>query len=295
MAEFLAGRQAGIEHLREALELTKDAAERATIARDLGNAFTVVDRFTDTVAVIERAILELGATDPVLTQALEAQLIGAAALHLSTRPTHRTHLERLDPERLGDSPTERELLANVALWRCSEGVPAGVIQPIAERALAGGKLLSEVTSDSQIFYAASHALLYSEAFKPARHWLDRALADARARGSLFGFALASASRAECDYCLGELAEVEADAQTAIQAGGAEHWVLAPVAVSAQAKALVEQGRLSEAEQTLARWDIPHGLDQPGMTNWLPIARGRLALALGRWAAARDWFLAAGAW
>jgi hypothetical protein len=61
MAEFLAGRHDGIEHLREALERTHDAVERATIARDLGNAFTVVDRFTDTVAVIERAIVDLGA------------------------------------------------------------------------------------------------------------------------------------------------------------------------------------------------------------------------------------------
>lgn len=295
MAEFLAGHQAGIEHLREAVELTTDVVERATIARDLGNAFTVVDRFTDTVAVIERAIEDLDTADPVLTQALEAQLIGAAALDLSTRPTHRQHLDRLDPDRLGDSPTERELLANVALWRCSEGLPASVVQPIAERALAGGRLITEVTSDSQILYAATHALLYSEAFERARHWLDRALADARARGSLFGFALASASRAECDYCLGELAEVEADAQAAIQAGGSEHWVLAPMAVCAQVKALVEQGRLAEAEHTLSRWNLPSGLDQTGMTNWLPFARGRLALAMGRWAFASDCFLAVGEW
>jgi DNA-binding CsgD family transcriptional regulator/tetratricopeptide (TPR) repeat protein len=295
MAEFLAGRQAGVEHLREALERTTDVVERATIARDLGNALTVVDRFTDTVAVIERAIEELGDADPVLAQALEAQLIGGAGLHLSTRPAHRQHLDRLHPERLGDGPTERELLANVALWRCSEGAPASVVQPIAERALAGGKLLAEVTSDSQIFYAANHTHLYSEAFARARYWVDRALADARARGSLFGFALASASRAECDYCLGELAEVEADAQAAIQAGGSEHWVLAPMAVAAQVKALIEQGRLSEAEHTLARWDVPYGLDQPGMTNWLPFARGRLALAMGRWAPARDFFLAVGDW
>jgi DNA-binding CsgD family transcriptional regulator len=295
MAEFLAGRQAGIEHLRGALELTTDVVERARIARDLGNAFTVVDRFTDTVAVTERAIEELGATDPVLTQELEAQLIGAAGLHLSTRPAHRQHLDRLDPERLGDSPTDRELLANVALWRGSEGAPASFVLATAERALAGGELLREVTADSQIFYAATHAQLYSEAFERARYWIDRALADARARGSLFGFALASASRSECDYCLGELAEVEADAQAAIRAGGSEHWVLAPMAVGAQVKAMVAQGRITEAEQLVARWDVPYGMDQPGMTNWLPFARGHLALATGRWDEAKDFFLAVGDW
>jgi DNA-binding CsgD family transcriptional regulator len=183
----------------------------------------------------------------------------------------------------------------VALWRCSEGEPASAVQSIAERALAGGKLLSEVTADSQIFYAATHTFLYSEAFERARYWMDLALADARARGSLFGFALASASRAECDYCLGDLAEVEADAQAAIEAGGSEHWVLAPMAVCAHVKALVEQGRLREADQTLGRWDVPYGLDHPGMTNWMPFARGRLALAMGQWASAKDFYLAVGEW
>jgi DNA-binding CsgD family transcriptional regulator len=166
---------------------------------------------------------------------------------------------------------------------------------IAERALGGGKLLDEATSTAQIFYMAAHTFLYSEDFERARYWLDRALADARARGSLFGFALASASRAECDYGLGELDEAEADAQAALQAGGPDRWALAPMAVDALGKVLIERGRLTEAKGILARWQVPFGLDQPGMTNWLAFARGRLNLATGRWVAARDCFLAVGAW
>ena len=295
LAEFLAGHQTGLKHLREAHELSADVRERALIARDLGNAYTVADRFADTVTVIKQAINDLGGTDHALGQELEAQLLAAAALYLPTRPAHRELLDRLDPERLGDSPPERQLLANIALWRCSEGLPASVAQAIAERALAGGKLLDELTSDSQLFYAATHTLMYSEAFERARYWLDRALADAQARGSLFAFAIASASRAECDYCLGELAEAQADAHAALQAGGADRWVLAPMAVCAEVKALIELGRIRDAQTALAGWDVPLGLDQPGMTNWLSLARGRLALATGSWGAARDSFLAVGEW
>jgi ATP/maltotriose-dependent transcriptional regulator MalT len=174
-------------------------------------------------------------------------------------------------------------------------MPANLAQAIAERALAGGKLLDELTSDSQLFYAATHTFLYTEAFERARYWLDRALADARARGSLFAFAIASASRAECDYCLGELAEALADAQAALEAGGTDRWVLAPMAVCAQVKALIEQGRIGDAQAALAGWDVPLGLDQPGMTNWLSLARGHFALATGSWRAARDSFLAVGEW
>jgi DNA-binding CsgD family transcriptional regulator/tetratricopeptide (TPR) repeat protein len=294
-AEFLSGQPVATDHLAQALELTADVRRRGAIAITLGNAFTIVDRFPDSVAVLERAIEDLGGADPVLAQALEAQLLGAAALHLSTRPAHREHLARVRELELGDSPTERELLANLALWGSSEGEPASVVLALAERALAAGKLLDEVTADSQMFYAAVNALLYIEEFDRARYWYDRAFADARGRGSLFGFALASAMRSECDYRMGDLAEAEADARAAIEAGGAEHWVLAPVAVGTLAQVLVERGELVEAEKLLAEWSVPSGLDQPGMTNWLPYAHGKLQLATGRWEAAAQSLLAVGEW
>jgi DNA-binding CsgD family transcriptional regulator len=294
-AEFLAGQPVAVDHLSEALATSADAHERATIALRLGNAFTIVDRFPDAVAVLEGAIEDLDGGDPVLAQALEAQLLGAAALHLSTRPAHREHLARVRALELGDSPTERELLANLALWGSSEGGRSDVVLELAERALAGGRLLDEVTADSQMFYAAANALLYIEEFERARYWYDRALADARARGSLFGFALASAMRSECDHRMGDLAEAEADARAAIEAGGPQHWVLAPVAVGTLAQVLVERGDITGAEKLLAEWAVPFGLDQPGMTQWLPYAHGKLHLAAGRWDEAAQSFLAVGAW
>lgn len=294
-AEFLAGRHEAIEHLREALSVVTDVRERAEIARDLGNAFTIVDRFPDAVAVLERAIEELGDGDQVLTQALEAHLLGAAALHLSTRPAHREHLRRVKAMTLGDSPTERQLLANLALWDSSEGAPASVVKDFAERALAGGKLLAEAGPQSQMFYAAANALLYAEEFELARAWFDRAVAEAHTRGSLFGFAMASAMRCECHYRTGDLTEAEADAQAAIDAGGPGHWVLAPVAIATLAQVVIERGQIAKAEQLLSRSEKPFDLDQPGMMNWLPYAQGTLYLATGRFELAARRFLSVGEW
>jgi DNA-binding CsgD family transcriptional regulator len=295
LAEFLAGRHAAIDHMQEALSVVSEMRERAEIARDLGSALTVVDRFPDSVAVLERAIEELGDADQVMAQALQAQLLGSAGLHLSTRPAHRGHLRRLKAMTLGDSPTERQLLANLALWTSSEGASASAVKNLAERALAGGKLLAEVGPDSQMFYAAANALLYVEEFELARAWFDRALAEARARGSLFGFAMASAMRSECDYRMGDLAEAEADAQAGIEAGGPGHWVLAPVAVGTLAQVLIERGDIRGAERLLSRSEIRVGLDQPGMINWLPYAQGELYLATGRFELAARQFLAVGEW
>jgi DNA-binding CsgD family transcriptional regulator len=294
-AELFAGRHAALDHLREALSMVTDVRERAEIACDLGNAFTIVDRFPDAVAILEHAIEELGDVDRALAQALEAQLLGAAALHLSTRPAHREHLGRVNAMTLGDTPTERQLLANLALWNSSEGAPASIVKDLAERALAGGKLLAEAGPDSQMFYAATNSLLYIEEFVLARAWFDRAQAESRARGSLFGFAMASSMRCECDYRMGDLAEAEADAQAAIEAGGPSHWVLAPVAIGTLAQVLIERGQVRAAEGLLARSEMPFGLDQPGMTNWLPYAQGQLGLATGRFELAAQRFLAVGEW
>jgi hypothetical protein len=114
-AEFFAGPHAAVDHLGEALFAVPDIRVRAEIAHDLANAYTVVDRFPDAVAVLESAIEELGDADPVLFQALEAQLLGAAALHPSTRPAHREHVCRVEAMSLGDSPAERRLLANLVV------------------------------------------------------------------------------------------------------------------------------------------------------------------------------------
>ncbi len=295
VAEFFAGRHSAIDHLREAGSVATDVTERARIALDLGNAFTIVDRFPDAVTVLERAIDELGEADHVLAQALEAQLLGAAALHLSTRPAHREHLRRVEAMTLGDSPIERQLLANLALWTGSEGACASEVKDLAVRALAHGELLAETGPDSQMFYTAVNALLYIEEFALARSWFDRALAEARTRGSLFGFAMASSMRCECNYRMGDLAEAEADARAAIEAGGPGHWVLAPVAIGTLAQVMVERGQVKEAEELLARFAIPFGLDQPGMVNWLPYAEGCLYLATGRCDLAAQRFLAVGDW
>src|SRR5262249_27313395 len=129
----------------------------------------------------------------------------------------------------------------------------------------------------------------------ARYWFDQAMADARARGSLMGFLQTAALRSELFYRLGELAEAEADARAALDGGGGERWVLAPVAIQALVKVMIDRGQHAQAAELLAAYDIPMGLDQPGMTNWFVQARGRLALATGDWEAAAESFMAVGEW
>jgi DNA-binding CsgD family transcriptional regulator len=287
---------AAIEHLAEALSITTEPRERASIAQVLSTALLFADRCHDAVGILDRAVNELDAVDPVLAQALEAQLIGVSAQQLSTREVHARHFERVRARALGDSPAERQLLAHLAHWTGIAGdAPASVLRTLAERAAAEGELLAEVTSDSQTFYCVPCCLYYSDSLEPARYWLDRALDDARARGSLVGFATASCLRSDVLYRLGELAEAEADARAAIEAAGSEGWVLAPAAVDFLTQVLIERGELTEAEALVAGSQIPTGLDEPVITNWLLHARALLQLANGELQSATDNLLRCGEW
>jgi DNA-binding NarL/FixJ family response regulator len=293
--EFVLGEPAMFDHLREAIVVTSEPGARGRIAQRLANALLFADRAREGVSVLERALDDVGDTDPMLARAIEAELLAMASQHLSTRAVHARHLSRVRALELGDSPSDRLLLANLALWNSTEGERAGAVRGLAERALADGQLLEEVTADSQVFYIAAAALFQCDALQLCRYWLDQALVDARTRGSLIGFALASCWRSEVCYRLGELADAEADARAAIQAAGGDAWVLAPAALAFLAQALLERGELTEADRVLTGSQIPFGRDQPMTSNWLPFARAQLQIARGDLRLAVENLLCCGEW
>jgi ATP/maltotriose-dependent transcriptional regulator MalT len=271
-----------------------DPRQRAVIARDLAWALWLANRMEDAISVLETALDDLGDTDTALAQTTEAVLLSAGGLHLSTRPAHRHRLERIRQQGLGDSPTERALIAQLAFASCAEGERADVVRDLAERALAGGRLLAEVGWSYDMFLCVPMALLRSDSFEPARYWLDRAVADAGRRGSVSGFEMASVVRAELRYRVGELADAEADARAALAAGG-ERSPLLPLVLAMLAQVLIERGQLREPAAMLDRCEIPFGLDQPALANYLPYTHGQLAAATGDWRAAADSFLRCGEW
>ena len=294
-AQMLCHLPAAVEPLEKALAMTSDPNEHARIAHDLAWALSLANRFEDAVRVLEATLEELGDTDCTVEQTIEAALLSLAGLQLSTRPAHRQLLAHVREQQLGNSLTERLLLAHVAWWSCMEGEPAEVVRELAERALAAGRLLAEVGSGSSAFFCVPNALLFSDSLELARYWLDQAMADAGARGSTGGFAITSSRRAELGYRVGELADAEADARAALAAGGGERGQLGPRVLATLTHVLIERGQLRDAVALLNQREIPFGLDQPATATYLPYAHGEFAAATGKWRAAADSFLRLGEW
>lgn len=271
------------EHLQAAIALLADAAARAVAIHELGRALMLAGRLPEAVDVLARGIDELGDPDSELSMLLEAELVNAARLDLSTRPiaARRVAATVARAER-GSSPGERLLLANLAYETALAGRSAQRAAELAERALDGGRLLEEAGPGGGPFIVAVNALALSERLEQARSAFDAALEVARERGSALGHSIASCFRSQTAYRLGDLREAEADVRGSLEVARLHGWALGlPAALAFLMDVLIERGELDEAVATLERSGLGEEIPDSVMFTPLLDSRGRLRLAQGR--------------
>jgi DNA-binding CsgD family transcriptional regulator/Tfp pilus assembly protein PilF len=279
-AELRAGRSEAIVHLRAALETARDDATRAAAVGEVGLALTAAGRVGEAMDVVAPVIAELARTDREAAMKLDAELAGAAHVGLATTHVARERLAQYKGRLRGVSPGERFLLASLAFQASFQGGPAEEAANLAELALADGRLLAEQRPDSHAFYQAVITLVFADRFDRAERMLDMAIADARSRGSMLGFAIASSTRSHALLRQGRIAEAEADGRAALEVAP-RAWPVGMVAVVAYLiDAMTERTDLAACEALLEE----NGLigDTPPMTvaNPLLITRGQLRLAAG---------------
>lgn len=304
-AEFLAHQPQASAHLVEAIGYAPTAMERGELALQAAKALIMAepDRSEDAVKILDRAIGDLGAPDSQLSMRLEAQVLAAAGLKLSTRALHRERMNRLYARPLGDGPAERLLLANLADWTLIEGAtprlsdlarharadgsPVEAARQVAERAIAGGALIREEGADSELFYLPIGALNLGDFLDQSEYWLAEAIEDARTRGSLLGYAQASARLAEVAYRRGQLASAEAHARAAATVSRDD-------ALAVLLNIMLDQGRLDEAQRLVEPYPLSPLADHI-MLQPIQAAAARLKLAQGRTREGIDQLLACGSW
>ncbi len=277
-ALFHAGEREGVERLREALGLV-DGRRSALIARELAHALVPLELNEEAVAALEHAIGELGDDDWELALQLEAEMASAGRLHPATCERTGRRIRRHIGIG-GDSPAERAVLTSLAMERLLSGAPVAEAAALAMRALDGG-LLAEQGVGSVIFYDAPYVLIVSDRLDLAARVCEEALADARRRGSQFGFALASSFRADVAYRWGSVANAEAEARASMAAASEAGWHIADYALAFLIDALIELDRLDEAETALKRGGHDVFIPATFMHGRLLLSRARLRLARGQ--------------
>jgi DNA-binding CsgD family transcriptional regulator len=305
-AEHLAHHPGASAHLIEAMHAAPTAPLRGELALEAARSLIMAEPDGSEAAVhlLDRAIAELGQPDSQLSMRLEAHLLAAAGLKLSTRPIHRERIDRLYSSPLGDDPAARLLLANLAFWTLIDGrtpgrfddlaahangsrSPADAARRVAERAIGDGRLVREEGADSELLYFAIAALCVADFLDPAEHWLNAVNEDARKAGSVGGYAVASSMQAEVAYRRGDLSVAEAHARAA-------HDISREDTVAVLVNILIERGQLDEAQRLLKPFrmasEADHLLLQP-----IRLASARLQAAQGHLRGAADELIACAEW
>jgi DNA-binding CsgD family transcriptional regulator len=282
-AELRLATPAAVDHLTAAVELAQAPRLLAISVRLLANTLTMSGNADGAVEAIESAIGVVEPVDRELALLLEAELAAhSQQASLERRAPAATRLERyadLD----GASPGERLVLASLAFERARASESASVAAACIERALAGGRVLSEQALDvAGPFYLLVVGLYATDAVDLAAHCLDQALADAQASASIPAQAFLMAHRGRVAMHRGAVAQAEADARTALELLTVHDiWLGATLALGVLIEALVEGSEVEAAELALSSSGFAEEIP-PGMaSNRLLEARSLLRLAQGR--------------
>jgi DNA-binding CsgD family transcriptional regulator len=289
-AELRLGAPEAAQHLAAAAELLHGRpVELARAVRQLALALTISGEADRSVAALEDAIDVAEPADPELAMVLEGEL--ASHARQATVETRAPAVKRLERhgELDGVTPGERIVLASLACERARESGSAREAAAHLEAALAGGRLLADQDVDvGGVLYDIVIGLLAADALDVAEPAIERALADARERGSIPGVAYLTGRRAWVHLRRGSVAQAEHDGRTALGLLTTHGIPLGlPFALAVLMEALVECGRPEEAEEELRRAGFGDEIRPSPTSNFLFEARAHLRLATGRTREALD--------
>jgi DNA-binding CsgD family transcriptional regulator len=279
-AEIEQGGHGAEEHIEEALPLLETPETRVPALAALGQLRFKRGAHEAAVSVMEKAIELLRPDDP----AVAPLLVGYLTASTFRAGLHPLAAKRLRPmiaaARTGHPPDHPGLLAHLVLRLAFAGEPGATVRALAERATAADPLV-DPASLGILNGIVVQALCCVDELAAAERISDAALAEARRRGSLLNYTMASYHRAIGRYHRGELTSALADldqGRIASQEGwnSGDAW-----SEGLRVHIELERGDLAAARDALALAE--EGDVAPGTMD-LPIARfarARLALAEGR--------------
>ncbi len=280
--EYSLARPEAIAHLTSAVELIGDPVPLAATVRWLAVALTMAGDSDGAVEAIEPVVEVVEPVDRELALLLEAELAAhAQEASLEKRAPAAKRLERYAALG-GATPAERLVLASLAFERARASESAREAAGHLERALAGGRLVSEQEVDvAGPFYLLVVGLLATDALDVADACLEQALTHARARGSIPAQAFATEFRGWVCLRRGDVAGAETDGRTALELLTAHDIHIGTAfALALVVEAFIEEGEVDAAEDALRASglgdEIPPGLAIDDLLE----ARGLLRIAQG---------------
>jgi len=255
-AELLARDPSATDRLAQALDATSDPVARGEIALLLGRAAVSTGRLADARELLGVVIEQLGATQPRVVARLEAYRSAGGVWDPRFAAELQRELPRLRALAERGGAAGRSLLLLIAFRSAFDGGRHEEILALVERALDRGRLIKSESAEAIEITWAARALTFIDELDRADHLVDEMVADSRKRGSVMGYATASAWRAAIALRRGLIVPAEADARSAVELATAHglHFI-APHAHSFLGEALIERGELQQAAVLLERAEL----------------------------------------
>jgi DNA-binding CsgD family transcriptional regulator len=210
-----AGASEAIEPLTEVVERGEDPAAVAASAIELSGMLFFANRAAEGAGILRRAQERLPDGEPA-AERLEVALLGLSSTSASARREAEAAIAALrDPGGPAQTVLQATTLATLAMDEVLYVRSASRAVDLAERALAAGLPLEPHRGENWVILAFA-ALAASDGLDSALRGTDEILTSARQRGAALTVVTMSAFRALVGTRLGDVAGVQADAQTAIE-------------------------------------------------------------------------------
>jgi DNA-binding CsgD family transcriptional regulator/tetratricopeptide (TPR) repeat protein len=282
-----------IERAAEAVALTqrrRPAAARVEACRFQAALLIAAGRRAEAVATIDRTVSGLAAHERDARLLLEADADAIVTIDPNLAGISNASSERSRTELVGNSVVECRALAMLAYRTAQSPGCAARAAKLAERALAGGRLLDDGVESVPLF-AAGIVLGAADRSQAAERLFGEIALRAREEGTALAYAQAMLRRGEERLRQGALYEALQDVRAALDIARGEGRVLAiQDSLAALLRILTERGDLQAGEDELraatSRCEVVDlGLgsretSRPASQR-LRIERGRLRLAQGR--------------
>lgn len=217
-AEAMSGSPRAPTRSAEAANLSSDPEQRAKARLRIARALIGAGRRREAAGVIVPGFEELDETHESLRRELEATYVFAGLLEPSLQAAATRSIERvLHSTQDGILGAERVAMAHSALYLSATGEGREQAVELACAAFGGGALIEEDPDDELTVTIVGGVLNVADRFTTSIEVCDRAIAHARARGSVNGFATASVNRTYPLRHVGRIPDAIADAQQAIDA------------------------------------------------------------------------------
>jgi ATP/maltotriose-dependent transcriptional regulator MalT len=277
-AELLARDPDATDHLAQALDATDHPGARGGIALLLGRAAVSTGRLAEARELLGAVIEREGEALPEVAARLEAYRSASGVWDPRFAAELESELPRLRALAESSGAAGRSLLLLIAFRSAFEGGRHEEIVALVERALDHGRLIESESAEAIEITWAARSLTFIDELDRADRVVDEMVADSRKRGSVMGYATASAWRADISLRRGLIAPAEAEARSAVELATVHglHFI-SPHAHSFLGEALIEQGELEQAAALLEPAELGpmHGT-RPEARFWHTRARARLA-------------------